>query len=57
MLSKWMPPVLYFHYLFIEQLLIFSGIAEQNICKNFPHILLLEILHFRKTENEEIQQQ
>lgn len=56
MLSQWMPPVQYFHYLFIKQLLIFSGVAEQNICKNFPYILLLEILHFRKAENEAIQQ-
>lgn len=43
-----MPPVRYFHYLFIKQLLVFSSITEKNICKNFSHIFLSEKLHFRK---------
>ena len=45
-----MPPVRYFHYLFIKQLLVFSSITEKNICKNFSHTFLLEKLHFRKPE-------
>lgn len=45
-----MPPVRYFHYLFIKQLLVFSSITEKNICKNLPHIFLSEKLHFRKPE-------
>lgn len=40
-------------YLLIQQLFIFSGIAEQDVCQFSPHILVLEVANLREARKQE----
>lgn len=40
-------------YLLIQQLLIFSGITEQDVCQFSPHTFVLEVANLREARKRE----
>lgn len=40
-------------YLLIQQLFIFSGITEEDVCQFSPHIFILEVANLREARKQE----